>query len=115
MFSAANEKVDVLAKIPNPVLSVRLRPEGCRSFFDLTFELSAAYPNEAPKVKISSDDYSRQKTDLLTEKITEEAKNSMVLGNFKALYEFTLPGDERKDWGIGILFGVVKFSIYYLV
>ena len=82
VFSASKEKVDVLAKIPNPVLLIRLNPEGHRSLFDLTFELSNEYPNEVPKLKISSEDYSRQKTDLMAEKITEAAKATIVLGNF---------------------------------
>jgi hypothetical protein len=46
----------------------------------LIFELSATYPNEVPKLKISSDDFSRQKTDLLAVKIMEELKSTVALG-----------------------------------
>ena len=80
VFSAANEKVYVLAKIPNRIVGIRLSIEGRQSYFDLIFELSATYPNEVPKLKISSDDFSRQKTDLLAVKIMEELKSTVALG-----------------------------------
>jgi hypothetical protein len=81
VFSASNEKVYVLAKIPNRIVGIRLSIEaGRQSYFDLIFELSATYPNEVPKLKISSDDFSRQKTDLLAVKIMEELKSTVALG-----------------------------------
>jgi hypothetical protein len=76
VFSASNERVDVLSKTPTRVVNVRLSV-GDRCV-DLTFELGDVYPEEVPKIRIASEDLTRERSRRLAEWIAAEAKNIQI-------------------------------------